>query len=126
MSDSTKPENLPPTAEDRRASGRKRTFLGGIIANRASTLTWDCAVKDISETGAQIRLTSDQGETFDQTIPTDCIFINLANAMAHTAMVQWRRHPMFGLKFIESYKLEGQTDPNMLFAKKLWMERRRR
>lgn len=126
MSDSTKPANSPPTGEDRRQSGRKRTLLGGIIANRAGTVTWDCSVKNISETGAQIRLASDQGKTFDQTIPTECVFVNLAEATAHTATVEWRRHPMFGLKFIESYELEGQTDSTMQFAKALWLERRMR
>jgi len=126
LSDSTKPENLPPAGEDRRASGRKRTLLGGVIANRAGTVTWNCSVRDISETGAQIRLASGEAETFDQTIPTDCVFINLAKATAHTATVEWRRHPTFGLKFIDSYKLDRQTDSKMQFAKGLWLARRGR
>ena len=126
LNDRTNPENVPPTAEDRRASTRKRTLFGGIVSNRAGTLTWNCTIRNISETGAQIRLASDQGKTFDQTVPTECILIDLANAMAHTATVEWRSHPSFGVRFVKSYALEGQTDPVMQFAKALWQERRKR
>jgi hypothetical protein len=126
LRDSTKPENLPPITDDRRESTRRRVVLGGIIANRDGTLTWDCLVKDISAAGARIGFSFDQIKTFDQTIPTDCIFINLRDGIAYQATVEWRRDPLYGLKFIESFELEGQVSSNMLFAKMLWLERRRR
>ena len=40
---------------DRRYGARRRTFLGGVLVH-GDSLTTPCAIRDISDSGAQIRL----------------------------------------------------------------------
>lgn len=105
---------------DQRSSARRRVILGGIIINADGTQTWDCTVRNISDVGALIRLASDQA------IPTHCLLVNLRDAVAHDVTVEWMRPPNFGLKFLESHKLENQSRPNLQLAQRLWMQRRGR
>jgi hypothetical protein len=116
------PEDLPPLIDesDRRLAGRSRVLIGGIAVTRDGTRTWDCAVKNISPEGVQFRV------SLEQVIPEHFIFINLKDGKAHQSVIQWIRPPLIGAKFLETYELEGLTDPKLQFVKRLWIERRRR
>ena len=53
------------------------------------------------------------------------MLLNLRDAIAYEAVVEWARPPSYGLKFLSSHDLEGEVVPKMLFAKSLWLARRR-
>jgi hypothetical protein len=116
---SDEPKDLPPIV-NRRQSNRQRVLLGGLIVTRDGTRTWDCSIKDLSETGAKIRLAE------GQVIPEHCIFVNLKDGIAYQVAITWHRPPMVGLKFLETHHLQTLTDPKLQFARRLWQERRGR
>jgi len=119
MSDSDQAADLPPIVE-RRQSSRKRVLQGGLIVSRDGTQTWDCAIKDITELGAKIRIPN------GQVIPERCIFVNLKEGMAYQVVVQWIHPPMAGLRCLETYKLQDLSDSKLMFVRRLWQERRGR
>lgn len=108
------------TIANRRASRRQRVMLGGLIVSRDGTQTWDCAVRDLSQTGVKIRLA--QG----QVIPTHCHFLQLKDGIAYDAVVEWLRLPEAGLTISNPYSLRDSSDPKYKQMRWLWQERRMR
>jgi hypothetical protein len=108
----------PPGGEDRRSSPRKRAFIGGIVTSLSGSMTWECSIKNRSEEGVQILLKE------AQVIPDNCVLINLLEAVAYEATVEWAQPLKFGLKLLQAHKFQGTIDPKMNFAKKLWLAHR--
>jgi PilZ domain len=106
--------------DNRRASRRQRVMLGGLIVSRGGAQTWDCAVRDVSETGAKIRLAP------GQVIPEQCHFIQLKDGIAYDAVVEWLRLPEAGLRISNPYSLRDSSDPKYSQMRLLWQERRMR
>lgn len=118
MDDQTSGGKTPETPADRRSSARKRAFIGGIVTTRSGSMTWDCSIKNVSTEGARITL------PVEQVIPENCVLINLLEATAYEASVEWAQPPIFGLKLLKAHNLQGTLDPRLNFAKKLWLARR--
>jgi hypothetical protein len=55
-----------------------------------------------------------------------CVLVNLRDAVAYEAVVEWVPPPNFGLRFLASHNLNGKFDPKMRLAHNLWLERRGR
>lgn len=114
-----KPAAAPPS-ENKRQSQRVRVLLGGLIVTRNGTQSWDCNVRDLSETGAKIRLAP------GQVIPEHCYFVQLKDGIAYEANVQWLHVPEVGLKFLKSHHLRDSSDPKYEHLRQLWMGKRMR
>lgn len=86
--------SAPETAEDRRRSPRNRTFVGGqlIFNQRRSTL--DCTVRNLSETGAMVRLSD------TVTLPEIVELYLPVKRESHMARIRWRDRESSGLEFI--------------------------
>ena len=79
---------------DLRSAPRKRSLLSGQIVfnNRSSTI--DCTVRDLSATGAKLRLTS------TATIPSEFdLEIPLKEQTFH-ARVMWHKGTVCGVRFV--------------------------
>jgi PilZ domain len=107
-------------ASERRRSGRRRALLGGIVTARDGGQTWDCSIRNLSDTGARISV----GE--GQVIPRDCIVINLRAGIATKATVKWAQPPLFGVQLGDSRRLDDVSNPKLRFLRSLWIERRGR
>lgn len=114
-----KPAAAPPSG-NRRQSQRHRVLLGGLIVTRNGTQSWDCNVRDLSETGAKIRIAP------GQVIPEHCYFIQLKDGIAYEANVQWLHVPEVGLKFLNAHQLRDTSDPKYEHLRQLWMGKRMR
>jgi hypothetical protein len=110
--------SLPATSKDRRSSSRRRSLLSGIVTSASGSFTADCAIKNLSADGAQIVLGS------DQIVTEDCVLINLKDAVVYVSHIEWGRPSCYGLRFLDSYHLEGAVPSKLLFAKRLWLARR--
>ncbi len=81
---------------DKRASDRRRTVLKGrvLFNNRASV--FDCTVRDLSDTGAQLTLpdVSALPHEFELEIPSKDILVQ--------AQVMWSRGKNHGVRFVQS------------------------
>jgi len=74
----------------------------------------DCAIRDISETGAKIRLA--RGER----VPTRVFLIIRRTATAYEARVSWSKGADFGLLFVNSYNLEPQLPAELRYLVHIW------
>ena len=81
---------------DKRASDRRRTVLKGrvLFNNRASV--FDCTVRDLSDTGAQLTLAdvSALPPDFELEIPSKDILVQ--------AHVMWSRGKNHGVRFVQA------------------------
>jgi PilZ domain len=81
--------------QERRNKSRGRSFLGAkiIFNNRSSTI--DCLIKDMSPTGARVRLSAIVivPDEFELHIPMQ--------GRSFQARVAWRRREEFGLEFVK-------------------------
>ena len=117
MKSSRASDALPPIVAVRRRPLRKKTFLGGLIASRNGSLVFDCTIKDISEEGAKVKLAgADMGLKH-------LYLIVPARQIVHECQVMRSQCNEHGLKFLASYRLEMLQSTDLLFLKRLLVER---
>jgi hypothetical protein len=83
---------------ERRATRRRRVLLTGKIISRAG-FTANCAVRNLSDTGAQVAMQQ------DQLCPTNFHLIVVRDGVARRARTVWTRYPLAGIAFEDSYEL---------------------
>ena len=101
------------SVENRRAQKRTKTYVGGIVTTRHGTPHWECIIRNMSETGALIRLGP------DQMIPEKCVLINLKTEDVRCARIKWVRYPMCGLEFDDSEDVGKGDESVFALANKL-------
>jgi hypothetical protein len=103
----------PPPRVERRPKPRKRVLLGGRIVYSNGDHYFDCAIRDLSETGARIAISR------GQPIPANVFLIEMRDRKVHEAKVVWNNGREVGLNFVRSFALAGITDPNLAYLKRL-------
>ena len=93
------------TAFTKRNGHRQRTLLSGKIVCYAGRRSFDCAVRDLSVSGARVRISP--GLFFED----NCSLVIPHRRIVHKTLVAWRRSNEVGLKIIESRPLEDTSDP---------------
>jgi hypothetical protein len=101
MNDQESGGEAPDENPERRGVMRKRAVVGAILANRSGSMTWDCRIRNLSKSGAQVVLSQ------EQFVPDECVLINLKDAIAYEAHLEWRRPPAFGIKFLKAHDLQS-------------------
>lgn len=78
---------------DKRAHGRRRTIFGGVLYGQDGG-SWECAIVDISETGAKIRANTElaMGDKVD-------LKINKFNELRSCEVI-WLREREVGVRFL--------------------------
>jgi hypothetical protein len=98
---------------DRRRHQRRRSLLSGKIV-LVNGVAYDCAIHDVSDGGAQVRLTSPAA------LPDTFRLIDVSRGLGFSATVIWRNLPSVGLQLTEPLDLTKSDSPADLH--RLWLE----
>jgi PilZ domain len=105
---------LPPMAE-RRPAQRRRVVWRGRCAWLDGSRSFDCTIRDRSETGARIVI---QGA---QMVPQRFYLIDRTNRTAHEVKVAWNDGKQLGLQFVNSFDIDAIKSRELAFLKGLAM-----
>lgn len=96
---------------------RRRTLLAGVVIHGAAAVTNDCAVRDVSDGGARIRLAS------LAYLARPLVLLIPSFDSAHEAEVVWQTGREIGLKFTREIRLQAPESELDRLARRLWLER---
>ena len=102
---------------DKREAPRHRVLLTGKIVTADGAFTHNCAIRDLSDTGAKLRLSASvpTGDTF--------FLIEVRSGIAYRAHVAWREGDDFGVAFSGQIDLaEPSADPQDRMLHRIWIE----
>ena len=108
------PDDKPPLLE-RRPKQRKRVLLTGIITYANGNFSFECTIRDLSETGARVNVGK------HTQFPGDFYLINIRDRVAYDAKVVRKDANNIGVTFKNSYPLSGVVDPSLSYLKRLWL-----
>jgi hypothetical protein len=91
-------------------------LLTGRLVYGDAHLTLECAIRDLSEGGARVRIAS------PVLLPAQVWLIEVRAATAFSCEVAWRRAPEFGVKFLERHDLRTDPAPELRPLKRVWIE----
>ena len=106
-------------APSNRSAHRRRVLLSGRIVSGPAELTVECAITDLSQGGARVRLAG---------VPmlTEPLYlIDLSHGYAFKARQAWRRANLLGLAFTEYYDLRHPPPELPKLIRRLWVEQTR-
>jgi PilZ domain-containing protein len=103
----------PQHVEDHRTSHRKKSFLLGKIAYDGGAYSFDCTIRDISQSGARI------GIPDGQIVPKQVYLIDMRSGIAYASEVKWRAASQLGLVFTSFFSLDGQLPEETRYLKRL-------
>ena len=108
------------TTIDFRESARGRVLLHGELVWGQGAFTADCAIRDLSTTGARVRLGAAQA------VPNRVHLLLPREPVAYEALIAWKNMPDFGLRFVLAHSLDEDCAPALSYLRRLWVERRNR
>jgi hypothetical protein len=108
------------SSENHRQASRRRALLGAKLVYGEGAYTVDCTIRDLSETGARVKLPEGQA------VPDHVHLLELRTGVAYEARVVWKHHPEIGLEFLNRYDVSQASTPEMTILKRLWTESRQR
>lgn len=106
--------------DERRRLHRSRVLLGGIVLYGPSAFTVDCAIRNLTEVGAHIRLPDPVA------LVTPLVLVDLVHAQAFKAELVWTRDLDSGLAFTGEVDFQNPTTDVGRLVRRLWLERRGR
>lgn len=101
--------------DNRRPANRKPVLLTGIIAFDGGQRSFDCTIRDLSESGAKV--IAAKGAQF----PPQFYLINIRDRVAYEAKVARGDGLEAGVVFQKTLPLSGISDPALGFLKRMWM-----
>lgn len=107
----------PFTGEERRALTRSRTLQRGRIAyGLQHAMSFDCAIRNLTESGAMLRVPSIQA------IPESFTLLHVNAGIAFDAKLQWRRGDDAGCEFLGRHDLKnGQVEDDYRALRQVWL-----
>jgi hypothetical protein len=105
-----------PQLENHRLARRSRVLMDGKIAYAQGARSIDCTIRDLSETGARVRLAG------PEPMPESVVLIQMRSGIAYEATVVWARDKDLGLTFIAAHHLDDACPPAMAPLRRLWLE----
>jgi len=101
---------------ERRREVRRRVFLKGKVVLPNTTMSADCTIRDLSETGARIAVNPD-------TIAADPYLIVVKDGVVHASTTAWQTQDQVGLTFHATEHLNTAiTPPHLRLVHRLWVE----
>jgi hypothetical protein len=94
--------------------------LAGIILHGPMSLTVDCAIRDLSDGGARVRLPA------FMLLGPPLALIAPSLERAYEAVIAWQDGKDLGLTFVQPIDLEAPHSDLARLARLLWLERRAR
>lgn len=98
----------------RRGADRKRSLLAGKLTNEDATITLDCTIRDVSETGALIELSS------PEMLPQTLRLMQIKDGIVWDVEVAWRRGKRLGLVLGERHDLRDSVEPQLRALRAIW------
>ena len=108
----------PPV--EHRGRRRRRLLLSGLGYVSQTLATFDCTIRDLSETG--IRMTVRPGAL----IPTHFLLINIRDRVAYEVQTIWRRESELGVTITRPISLSANAHPEAGHLRRLWLARANR
>jgi hypothetical protein len=90
-------------------------LLGGKIVFGGAAFTSACAIRDLSETGARIKMPSSEW------VAEQIYLIEIRGAAVYKANVVWRRPPEYGLSFVAKYDVQALPS-EIAYLRQLWVD----
>lgn len=98
----------------RRHADRKRSLLAGKLTNEDASLTVDCTIRDLSDTGALVELAA------PEMLPRTLRLMLIRDGVLWDAEVAWRRGARLGLILGERHDLKSSVDPELRALRAIW------
>jgi len=108
--------NSEQAPNERRPMRRNRVLLGGIISYADGKHSFDCAIRDVTDTGARVGV---RGHQF----PSDFYLINIRDRLVYDAKVIWNGGSEVGVSFKKTFRLADIVDPALSYLPNLWLGR---
>jgi hypothetical protein len=104
----------PAPSSQRRGAERKRSLLAGKLTNEDASLTVDCTIRDLSETGALVELAA------PELLPRTLRLMQIRDGVLWDAQVAWRRGRRMGLILGERHDLRTTAEPQLKALRAIW------
>jgi len=104
---------------ERRASPRRKTRFKATIVYGEDRLTANCVVRDLSETGARLKL------DMPDDLPTNFHLIWVADRAVLEVESVWRSHGEIGVKFLSKHNIQGRLSSELAAVCRAWEQRDR-
>lgn len=101
---------------ERRRGRRPRVLLGGKLVHGCAHFSVDCAIRDLTSTGARVRAGA------NNFIENEFWLINLRAGIAYRSVVAWRRPPELGLRFSDEIDLKQPIAGEHHHLRRLWID----
>lgn len=102
---------------ERRPKARKRLLLTGVVVSTDGQRSFDCTIRDLSETGA--RIVAAKGAK----LPANFYLINMRDRVAYEARPVRNAGSEAGIAFKAILPLSTLTDPAKAFLKRIWLSK---
>jgi len=102
--------------DERRVERRRRVLFFGRLSDATGAQVTDCAISNLSLTGAQVRLYA------EQTLPSQLYLIDPKTHAAYLSEIVWQRGDRLGLHFRETLDLDKEITGRLHFLKTLLIE----
>ena len=106
----------PTAGDEKRGAMRQRVLLSGKVVYGEADLTMDCTIRDLSATGARVRISS------PVILPTTIWLIELRSGTAFQCSIARRNVPEFGLHFLRTVKLANNDDRDLKMLRRIWTD----
>ena len=104
---------------DRRGSPRRKTRFKATIVQGAERETLDCTVRDLSETGARLRLDAPEA------LPATFHLIWQADRAVFEVEAVWRSSAEMGVKFLSKHDMQGRLSSELAAVCRAYEQRGR-
>ncbi len=101
--------------DDKRTAARRRMLIAGKLVYGNGAMSCACTIRDLSETGAKIKLSG------SEPIAHDVYLIDIKNAAVYEASVSWRAPPEYGLRFTARHDVQA-LPPAISYLRRMWVD----
>lgn len=107
-------QSSEPRSDERRPARRRRVLLGGVVSSTDKTQSFECMIRDITETGARLFA---RGQRF----PDEFYLINVRDRIVHAARIVWTEGEQAGVAFSDSFRISDIQDPALNHLAQMWL-----
>lgn len=108
-------DNATPAWPERRRNVRLPALMRGKIVYPGNNLTADCTIRDVSPTGARVRVNP-------EAITAAPFLIVVKDSVVHQARTAWRTSTHAGLSFSRTFELGGPVPLFLKRIQRIWAE----
>jgi len=112
----TQPPGSVPQRIEQRPKRRNRVLLAGVISFANGSHSFNCSIRDITDTGARVAIRR-------QNVPCTFYLINIRDRLVYDAQVIWNSGAEIGVAFTKTIPIDNILDPAQSYLRELWLSR---